>query len=251
MHRVLVVEDDLDTVELLGDLLPAPRFRLEHEDSGERAVVRASREAYDLLLLDIDVRDLSGLVAQRAIRDFSDVPTVVMSARGDAWTADALRAGASACLVKPFSAAGLVRLVEALLEDDGRRRGWPTDVQSLNADDLRRLRQLSKTRLDALPFGVIRLDGEGRIRAFNAYEARAAREEAELVLGTPFAALAPCTKVKTFMQVLLKARRGERVDEVLRFVFPRHGALAWVSVRLYAESEDRIWLFVSQRKPPT
>lgn len=248
MARLLVVEDDPDTVELLRDLFAGAGHRIDVEGSGLRALVLASERSYDLLLLDIDVKDLSGLVVQRAVRDFSEAATIVMSARSASWTAEALRAGATACLVKPFSAAGLVRLVDALLERGGRRKGWPTDVQSLEEDDLRRLRELSGARLDALPFGVIRLDGAGRIREFNAYEARAAGEDAAVVLGMPFAALAPCTKVKAFMGVLEKAKRGERVDDVLRFVFPRHGALALVSVRLYAETEREIWLFVSQRK---
>lgn len=251
MPRLLIVEDDPDTVELARDLFSGPAYEVETTPNGVEALQRVAARAFDLILLDVDVDDLGGLAVQRAVRDFSDVPTIVLSARTGPWTAEALRAGATACMAKPFSAVGLLRLAETILQSEPPgRKGWPRDVRSLGPADLRRLARMPRRRLDALPFGVIRLDERGRITAFNAYEAAAAREASETVLGKSFAGLAPCTRVKSFMQVLGKARSGRPVDEVLRFVFPRHGALALVSVRIYAPSKDAVWLFVSQRRSP-
>lgn len=251
-YRTLIVEDDADTAELLKDLFGPPDYASEDTPSGLGGLLRASKRRYDLILLDLDVQDLSGRAAQRALRDFSDTPTLVLSAREDDWTPDALRAGATACVRKPFAVAALRRLADELLAVGRPPAVWPPrDVRSLGPEDLRKLRRMSSKRLDALPFGAIRLDGEGRIAAFNAYEANAAREEAERVLGKRFSAIAPCVRVKAFARPAERARRKEGVDEVLRFVFPRHGATSWVSVRLYAEpGKGELWIFVSQRPPP-
>jgi len=247
-RRLLIVEDDPDIAGLLVELFSSSSYEAESTASGVEALLRMSKSRFDLALLDIDVEDLGGLAVQRAVRDYSDVPTIVMSARAAPWRAEALRAGATACLEKPFGVAALLRLVDAILSLGEPRRGWTSDVRSLDAEDLARVRGMSKAKLDALPFGVIRLDREGRITAYNAYEAEAAREEASAVIGLPFAALAPCVKVKSFMRVIDRARAGEGLDEVIRFVFPRHGSAARVSVRLYAEPGGPLWLFVSQRR---
>lgn len=249
--RTLIVEDDADTAELLRDLFSPPAYKSEDTPSGLDGLLRASKRPYDLILLDLDVRDLSGRAAQGALRDFSDTPTIALSARGNGWTSGALKAGASACVGKPFGVAKLRRLADEVLAVGRPAGAWPPrDVRSLGPKDLSRLRRMSAKRLDALPFGVIRLDGEGRIVAYNAYEATAAGEEAGEVLGRRFTAVAPCVRVKAFASRAERARKGEALDEVLRFVFPRHGSTSWVSVRLYAEAKDEgVWIFVSQRTP--
>lgn len=250
-YRTLVVEDDADTAELLKDLFAPPDYECEDTPSGLDGLLRASKRPFDLILLDLDVRDLSGRAAQRALRDFSDTPTIVLSARQGDWTPDALRAGATACVRKPFGVGALRRLADELMAVGRSGPAWPPrDVRSLGPADLRKLRGMSKKRLDALPFGAIRLDRDGRIVAYNAYEATAAREETERVVGRRFSAIAPCVRVKAFAERAERARRGEGVDEVLRFVFPRHGSSSWVSLRLYAEAgQDELWIFVSQRPP--
>lgn len=244
--RVLIVEDDPDLSGLLADLFALRPHAVESSDGAAMALARLSKEYFDLVLLDLDLDELDGFTVQRALRDFSEVPTIAMSGRETPWMADALRAGATACVEKPFAAGPLLRLTDGILNADQKLRGWPADVRRLSERDLRRLRRMSNAKLDALPFGVIRVDGEGRIRAFNVYEAEAAGEHAPSVLGLRFSALAPCTKVKSFVRLMERA--GEGVDEVLRFVFPRHGASALVSVRVHSEKGGPTWIFVSQRR---
>ncbi|MCO5170251.1 MAG: response regulator [Planctomycetes bacterium] len=248
--RVLLVEDDAGIAEVLRALLEAEGRDVDATPSGLEGVLRAARERYDLALLDIDVHDLSGLGAARAIGDLARLPLVVMSGREGPWRGEALDAGATACLAKPFDPAGLEAVVDATLAAGAPPTPWPGDVRDLSPDDLTRLAALGPDDLDALPFGAIRLDAAGRVTSYNAYEQRLAGREPAAVLGRRFSEVAPCTEVQAFVRAVEDGRRRGRLDEVLRFVFPRRGVACVVSVRLYLDPPSgQLWLFVAQRPP--
>lgn len=248
-RRALVVEDDPGLAEALAALLGRHDLEVERTPSGLAGVVRAAGPpALALAVLDIDVHELSGLGVARAIRDFSRVPLIVMSGREGPWCGEALAAGATACLVKPFHGPALDAVVSATLSVEAPRSPWPGDVRALSAEDLARLSKLSPGELDALPFGAIRLDGAGRITSFNSYEERLSGREPSSVIGRPFSQVAPCTQVREFLAPIEEGRAAGALDHVLRFVFPRRGILCVVSVRLFLDrTSGQLWLFVSQR----
>lgn len=248
--RVLLVEDDAGIAEVLRALLEARGLAVDATPSGLEGLVRAARGGHGLALLDIDVQDLSGLGVARAVGDFSRAPLVVMSGREGAWRREALEAGATACLAKPFDPAGLEAVIEATLAPGQPPAPWPGDVRSLSADDLERLARLGTEGLDALPFGAIRLDRDGRVASFNAYEQRLTGLEPQAVVGLRFSEVAPCTQVQAFVEAVEQGRAAGKLDRVLRFVFPRRGAACVVSVRLYVDPPSgQLWLFIAQRPP--
>jgi DNA-binding response OmpR family regulator len=118
MRKALVVEDDPDIVELLVHYLRAEGFTVDALGDGKRALERIRVEAYDLLVLDLQLPGLDGLSLCAEIRRDKrtrDVPVVMLTARGD--EADrivGLEMGADDYVVKPFSPKELVARVRAL-----------------------------------------------------------------------------------------------------------------------------------------
>lgn len=115
---MLIAEDDASVAEALAAVLA----RAGHETSGVARggdVLLRHRDA-DLVLLDLGLEDMDGLEALRRLRAVSDVPAIVVTARGDERsTVRALRLGADDYLVKPVRMHELLARIEAV----ARRRG--------------------------------------------------------------------------------------------------------------------------------
>lgn len=249
--RILLLEDDPSLAVTEREILELDQHTVASTPSGVEALAMAAREHFDLALLDVEVEELSGLGVGRVLHDLGNVPVIVMSGRPNGWRREALQAGAVACLQKPFDVRRLVELTRAV-EASGRTDApFPGDVRMLTPGDLDQLEKMSRSEIDALPFGAIRLDREGHIVAYNAFEAEAAGFAQRDMIGRRFVEVAPCIVVKEFVAAVERVRSGEPIDEVLRFVFPHHGAACVVSVRLYlAKGDDRLWLLVSKRTGP-
>lgn len=103
-RRVLIVDDEPQIRKLLRISLEAlGDIAIEAEDA-TRGIAAVAREAPDIVLLDLGLPDLDGKDALRRIREFSDVPILILTAR-DAETekVEALDAGADDYVTKPFS----------------------------------------------------------------------------------------------------------------------------------------------------
>jgi two-component system alkaline phosphatase synthesis response regulator PhoP len=118
MRRALVVEDDPDIVELLVHYLKAEGFSVDAAADGRKGLERLRAEAYQLVILDLQLPGMDGLTLCTEIRRdrrTKDVPVVMLTARGD--EADrivGLEMGADDYVVKPFSPKELVARVRAL-----------------------------------------------------------------------------------------------------------------------------------------
>ncbi len=246
---IFVVEDDPSIAGTLTDLLENEGYRVLQTASGADAAVRIATERCDYVLLDIQVDDLSGHGVIRVISDLAvRVPVFVMSAKPDGWQEDMFRNGASACLRKPFDYASLLELLDAFRATNTRSE-WPGDVRNLSHEDLDAVSRLSAEELDALPFGVIRLDSNRRIDGFNDFEAQASALSASRVIGARLSDIVPCSEVRSFAGAINDGYSRGELDRVLRFVFPHHGSLAVVSVRLYFDQDlQKLWIFVCKRR---
>jgi DNA-binding response OmpR family regulator len=114
--RVLVIDDDDDIRGLVAELLR--RSGLEVEQAGDgRAGLRAFHQSSpDLVLLDVSMPELDGWQTLERIRDLSDVPVMMLTARGaELERVRGLQAGADDYMVKPFGRQELVARVQALL----------------------------------------------------------------------------------------------------------------------------------------
>jgi DNA-binding response OmpR family regulator len=132
MSRILVVEDDDQVGMLLQSLLSRSGFDAQRSASG-RAGLRDAHEAKpDLVVLDVGLPDLDGWEVLDRLRDVSDVPVLMLTARHE--SADkvrGLRGGADDYLTKPFDNGELLARVEALLR---RHRGNDREVAGVMVD---------------------------------------------------------------------------------------------------------------------
>src|SRR3954468_2404938 len=114
--RVLVIDDDDDIRGLVAELLQRAGLDVEQAADG-RAGLRAFHQApADLVVLDVSMPELDGWQTLERIRDLSDVPVMMLTARGaELERVRGLQAGADDYLVKPFGRQEIVARVQALL----------------------------------------------------------------------------------------------------------------------------------------
>ena len=123
-RKVLVVDDEKLIVKGI-------RFSLEQDDmkvdcayDGEEALKFARENTYDMILLDIMLPKLDGFEVCRQIREFSDVPIIMLTAKGDDMDKIlGLDYGADDYITKPFEPTELVARVEAVLRRCGKAQG--------------------------------------------------------------------------------------------------------------------------------
>src|SRR6201992_3136735 len=116
MHQLLIIEDDEAIRAVLRALLGSVGFRIVEAATAARALVEARAHKPDLLLVDLGLPDGDGLAVIRAVRGWSPVPIIVLSARTmEEQKIAALDAGAGDYITKPVSAAELLARVRAAL----------------------------------------------------------------------------------------------------------------------------------------
>jgi two-component system, OmpR family, response regulator RegX3 len=120
MTRVLIVEDEPSYVEALQVSLGAEGFEVDAALDGKAGLECFRKARPDVILLDLMLPALPGLDVLRAIRRESDVPVIVVSAKGaEADIVSALELGADDYVTKPYSVRELVARIRAA----ARRRG--------------------------------------------------------------------------------------------------------------------------------
>lgn len=132
-ERVLVVEDDRSVRETVTLLLERAGLRVTAVDDGRRALEMFGEHSFDLVLLDVMLPSVDGFQVCREIRQASQIPIVMLTARSD--TADVvagLELGADDYLTKPFQGAELVARVRAAL----RRQSADPPLPRLQIHDL-------------------------------------------------------------------------------------------------------------------
>lgn len=101
---ILVVEDDAPVRNLIGTTLKTHGYDYITATNGENAVMQASSNNPNVVLLDLGLPDIDGVDVIKKIRTWSEMPIIVISARAeDQDKIDALDAGADDYLTKPFS----------------------------------------------------------------------------------------------------------------------------------------------------
>ena len=119
--RILIIDDDPRLAELVSDYLGEAGFRASVSTTAGQGVERLKREAFDALVLDLMLPDADGLDVCRRIRQTSDVPILMLTARGDAMDrVVGLELGADDYLAKPFEPRELLARLRAVLR---RRSG--------------------------------------------------------------------------------------------------------------------------------
>jgi DNA-binding response OmpR family regulator len=134
---VLVVDDDPKIVALVRTYLEREGFAVVTAGDGMSALAAVAASSPRLIVLDIMLPELDGLALMRVLRERSEVPIVLLSARAS--TADrvyGIHEGADDYVVKPFSPAELVVRVKAVLRRSERGQAAPRERGVVTLADL-------------------------------------------------------------------------------------------------------------------
>lgn len=134
--RVLIVDHDVRYLRLIEIELQNNLYETLTAQNAAEAVALAAQEPFDLILLEFSLPDERGDQVCRQIRDFSQVPIIMLMASGpvDDIVA-ALDAGAADCVIKPFCAEELVARIRAVLRRSANSR--MERQQLLRSDSIR------------------------------------------------------------------------------------------------------------------
>jgi two-component system response regulator MtrA len=159
---VLVVDDDPALAEMLGIVLRGEGFEPSFVGDGDAALGAFRRERPDLVLLDVMLPGTDGVEVCRQIRAESDVPIVMLTAKGDTLdVVHGLESGADDYVVKPFKARELVARVRARLrvpeaaEPETLTLGPPEDPVSIDVPGHRVTRGGEPVQLTPLEFDLL------------------------------------------------------------------------------------------------
>ena len=130
-QRVLIVEDEDWVVRMVKGYLRQEGFHVQAAADGEQALSDFQKYQPHLIILDLMLPKLDGLEVARRVRKASDVPIIMLTARGDeADRVAGLEIGADDYVVKPFSPRELVSRVRAVLRRSDGSSYRPTILDS-------------------------------------------------------------------------------------------------------------------------
>jgi two-component system, OmpR family, KDP operon response regulator KdpE len=132
-RRILVCDDEPQILRALKVVLREAGFEAIPAETGEEALDRAAVRPPDAAIVDLVLPDIDGIEVCRRLREWSDMPILVLSAVGEEEEkVRALEAGADDYVTKPFGARELVARLQAAL----RRAGGGPDEPAIRVDGL-------------------------------------------------------------------------------------------------------------------
>ena len=135
---ILIVEDDAPIRSLISVTLEAHGYRHITAPNAGSAILEVSSHNPDIMLLDLGLPDLDGVEVIRKVRSWSNLPIIVISARGDdADKIEALDAGADDYLTKPFSVDELLARLRVTLRRLNQAQGDSPDTAVFSNGDLK------------------------------------------------------------------------------------------------------------------
>ena len=116
MSKILIIEDEIAIAELEKDYLELSGFEVEVETAGDVGLLRALKDEFNLIILDLMLPGVDGFEICRKIRETKNTPIIIVSAKKD--DIDKIRGlglGADDYMTKPFSPSEMVARVKAHL----------------------------------------------------------------------------------------------------------------------------------------
>ncbi len=137
VRSILVVEDEASIAEVVSLYLKRAGFVVQVAATGKQAMSIFERQPPDFVILDLMLPEVDGLALTRWIRDRSDVPIIMLTARREeADRIAGLEMGADDYVVKPFSPQELVSRVRAVMRRGAREQAEGANDRAISINDL-------------------------------------------------------------------------------------------------------------------
>ena len=136
--KVLVVDDEKLIVKGIRFSLEQDGMEVECAYDGEEALRLATEYAYDMILLDLMLPKMDGFEVCQRIREFSDVPIVMLTAKGDDMDKIlGLEYGADDYITKPFNILEVKARIKAIMRRTGAKKAAPVKERVIENGDLK------------------------------------------------------------------------------------------------------------------
>ena len=134
MYRVMLVEDDARLAELVTEYLSGYEFSVDLVTRGDAALDRFKELSPDVVVLDLMLPGLDGMVVCRQLRELSDVPILILTAREDSYDeVSGLEQGADDFVNKPVQPRVLLARLRALMRRTQAKSGGDARVLQFGA----------------------------------------------------------------------------------------------------------------------
>ncbi|WP_290525657.1 response regulator [Alcanivorax sp.] len=156
MNRILIVEDEPRLSQLMADYLQHAHFHTEQTDSARQAMALAKKEHFQAILLDLMLPDGDGMEVCKAIRQHSQVPILMVTARVD--EVDrllGLELGADDYICKPFSPREVVARVKAVLRRANPQQDSSAPTLTLDEERYEAVMGSQRVALTAIEFALL------------------------------------------------------------------------------------------------
>lgn len=128
--KILVIDDDIGMTELLTLLLASASPEILVANSGEAGLELVHKHSPDIIILDLMMPEMNGWMLCKQIREFSDIPILILTAMDSPGVAaQALDYGADDYLIKPVSTGTLIAYLNKLLRRSRIALQSPTTAQ--------------------------------------------------------------------------------------------------------------------------
>jgi len=152
-ERVLIVDDEPAIRKFLRVTLTAQAYHTIEASNGQEALVKAAADKPDIVVLDIGLPDINGIEVTRLLREWTQIPIIILSVRGaESDKIAALDAGADDYLTKPFGVGELLARLRAALRRAAQTTSQPVFTSgNLKVDLARRLITVSGLEVQLTP----------------------------------------------------------------------------------------------------
>ena len=124
MYKLLIVDDQERIRTLIKKYALLEGHEVFEAQNGLEAVSICRKEKFDIIIMDIMMPELDGFSAVKALREFSQAPVIMLSARGEEYDKlHGFELGADDYVVKPFSPRELMMRIEAIMKRSGKKEG--------------------------------------------------------------------------------------------------------------------------------
>ena len=136
--RILIVEDEVRLAEALAQIMAEQKYQVDQVHNGADGLDYALTAQYDVIVLDVMLPKLSGFEVCQSIREFSSVPVVMLTAKGeDMDKILGLEYGADDYITKPFNILEVKARIKAIMRRAGSDHEEKDKAKNIQVGDLR------------------------------------------------------------------------------------------------------------------